>query len=72
MIDPDYIPQPGDRLTTETHWVMVHEVGDEVYYAAGKIGEDGDLCRMSYQEFIEQARAKAERLEGGGNDESAT
>lgn len=63
MISPDYIPQSGDLLTTETHWVRIHEVRDEVYYASGRHGKEGNLYRKPYQEFIEQARAKAERLE---------
>ena len=63
MIDPDYIPQAGDLLETETHWVRIHDVKDEVYYASGRIGREGNLYRKPYREFIDQARAKAERLE---------
>lgn len=63
MIDAGYIPKPGDLLTTATHWVRIHEVGDEVYYASGRNGELGALHRMPYDAFIREARAKAEKLE---------
>lgn len=63
MIDPDYIPQPGDLLEKGTHWIRIHDVKDEVYYASGRHGKDGNLYRMPYREFVEQARAQTERLE---------
>ena len=63
MIDPNYIPQAGDLLTTETHWVRIHDVSAEVYYASGRNGKSGALHRMPYDAFIREARAKAEKLE---------
>lgn len=62
MINSDYTPQPGDLLTTETHWVRIHEIG-YVYYASGKHGEQGRLYRKPYEEFVREAREKAENLE---------
>ena len=63
MIDTKYTPQEGDLLTTTTHWVEVHEVGDEVYYASGRHGADGTLYRKPYEEFVKAAREQAEKLE---------